>query len=398
MASDDNIVQEDARSPDSASPVSSLLRVSRGVALGEPLPQLLDTIARAATSVVESSQGVAVFLVDGPTGRYRIAASSQLSDEFVNAVQADILPLGRRPVGEAVRSGDIVMCEDTENDPRLTGWNELLRRVGYRSMLAIPLASTGSTVGVLCTYGGEAGPWDQQEVNLLRFFSEHASMALQTTYLLAEHTDRLMALNRLVRSLREQSHEHSNRLQALRGLLALGAIEEAEEFLQSVSKTHQEINTDVGARISNPILAGFLAAETTTLLQKDIRLEIDPASSGDPIVGLSDSQLVTVVGNLLDNACDALNNAGAHRRVVKFAILSEPGLVRIVVTDRGPGLQIPIDQALEHGATTKSGHVGAGLSLVQDTADAVGGRVEIKTDRMGTAVSVLIPAPDGKRP
>ncbi len=220
---------------------------------------------------------------------------------------------------------------------------------------------------------------------------------MQTAQLLAERDDQVTALERLVRTLQEQTHEHANRLHAVRGLLALGEAEEAGRFLAELQAAHHLVRTEIGDRIAHPTLGGLLLAVSAIAAQRDIRLEIHPDSRLETLPPtLSDAQLVTVVGNLLDNAFDAVGAMAPERRVVRLRVSDEGPDLRIEVRDLGCGLEAPVEELVQHGATTKAGHAGAGLGLLRQVAAAAMGRLDVVSHEQGTSFELVIPrAPAG---
>ena len=97
---------------------------------------------------------------------------------------------------------------------------------------------------------------------------------------------------------------------------------------------------------------------------------------------------MTILGNLLENAFDAVAELEPARRRVRLAIAERDGALRIRVSDRGPGLP---EHVRERGVTTKLGHAGVGLALVGDAVAAAGGTIETASDANGTTFTVTIP-------
>jgi signal transduction histidine kinase len=372
-----------------------MLQVSRAVASGDSLDGVLEEIARAATSVIEGAGATSIVLVSA-AGGYRLAGSHGLTPGYRDAVVENAHLLDQSATAEAIATGEVVWIENAENSDRIRGWRDLVVSEGFRSLLALPLTATDATVGSLCVYRWLPGAWSEGEIDLLRFFADHAATAVQTAQLLVERSEQVAALERLVRTLQDQTHEHANRLHAVRGLLALGENDEATRFLAELLAAHTVTRSEIAARIGHPTLAGLLLAESAIAAQRGIRLEIDPASDVDALPPtLSDSQLVTVVGNLLDNAFDAVAEMPADRRVVRVGVANDGKTLRIEVRDHGPGLQLPAESLLERGVSTKDGHAGAGLSLVQQVARAAMGRLEVARLDEGTSFVVVIPTVGG---
>jgi two-component system CitB family sensor kinase len=106
---------------------------------------------------------------------------------------------------------------------------------------------------------------------------------------------------------------------------------------------------------------------------------------------MSDSQLVTVVGNLVDNAIAAVAEEPPRRRLVRVAVRSEQEQLVIEVRDWGSGLGMPLGQALAWGKSTRVGHLGAGLSLVHRIVAATLGVLEASSNGSGTTFTARIP-------
>jgi signal transduction histidine kinase len=375
-----------------------MLAVSRAIALGEPLPRALDRIAEAANSVIEGASAIAIVLVAAGDPGYRLAGSHGLTTNYLQTVAANPELMAHSASARAITTGEAVWLPNAEVDHVVEGWRELTRQERYRSLLALPLTTTDSTVGALCVYRRLAGAWSPEQLDLLRFFAEHAALAVQTAQLLAQREEQVAALERLVRTLQDQAHEHANRLHAVRGLLALGEAEEAGRFLAELQAAHDVVRSEITTRIRQPTLAGLLSAVSAIAAQRDIRLEVDPRTRLDALPPtLTDSQLVTILGNLLDNAFDAVAAMPDDRRVVHVLVLDDEAALRLEVRDLGCGLHGDVDALLERGASTKDGHVGAGLALVREAATAAMGELVVERHEQGTSFAVVIPVTEPAR-
>jgi GAF domain-containing protein len=375
--------------------VRAMLTVSRAVLHGGPLSTILDEIATEATRVVPGADRSSIILIEGPEHRFRLAGSHGLSDRYAKLMttgEAKLRP-GEGPSGLAYVSGEPVVISDLDTDPRIASWawRDIAREEGYRAIASMPLIPDRTVVGTLNLYRTDPGEWPDEQVHLLRFFAEHAASAVRTAQLLDERGKQVIALRRLVRALREQTHEHANRLHAVSGLLALDEVEEAKEFLHVLESTHAAIREALDTRIQVPTLAGLVLAETVVAAQRGITLEIEDGSRLRRLPAmLSDTQVVTIVGNLLDNAFDAVANMPAERRQVRLRIDDDGGRTVIEVSDRGEGLP-PGELALfDRGVSTKAGHRGLGLALVREAVTAAMGTVEVRRRAEGTTFVVTI--------
>ncbi|MGI8712404.1 MAG: GAF domain-containing protein [Solirubrobacteraceae bacterium] len=374
----------------------AMLTVSRAVAQGGPLADVLDRIAAEAAGVVLGADRSSIILIEGSEHRFRLAGSFGLSEAYrllLSTGEAKLLP-GEGPSGVAFQTGAPVAIDDLDADPRVASWawRDIAREECYRAIVSLPLLAGGSIVGTLNIYRTEAGPWTAEEIDLLAFFAEHAAGAVQTAQLLDQRNQQLAALRRVVRMLREQTHEHANRLHAVGGLLALDEVDEAKEFLHVLESSHVQIREALDARIQVPTVAGLVLAVAIVAGQRGIRLTLAPDSSLRALPpALTETQVVTILGNLLDNAFDAVANLAPERREVILHIDDRGGALLIEVTDFGAGLPDAVPELFDRGVSFKRGHAGIGLSLVAAAARAAMGAVQAIPEDDRTTFRVSIP-------
>jgi GAF domain-containing protein len=374
--------------------VEAMLSVSRAVAGGGSLTRILDDVAAAAAGVVLWVKATSIILATSPGGRFRLAGSFGLSSSYRRTLNAwpHRLQPGKGPSGLAFQERHAVVIEDTELDDRIAAWRPIARREGYRALVSLPLRVDDLIVGTLNAYRAAPGPWSEDQVGLLTFFGDHAATAVRTAQLLDQQKRQVMALRRLVRGLRQQTHEHANRLHAVRGLLALGEQQEAQRFLEALETAHVATRDNIERRVEQPVLAGLLAADSVIAAQRMIALEIDESSSLARLpAALSDAQAVTILGNLLDNAFDAVAAMPEPRRRVKVRLVTEDAGTIIEVRDWGHGVDGNLDDPFSLGATTKGDHAGVGLALVGEAVAAAMGRIDVTTHSDGTSFTVTIP-------
>lgn len=388
----------DAASDDlkSRAEVRAMLTVSRTVLRGGSLATILDRVAAEAAQVVPGADRSSIIVIEGSAHRFRLAGSHGLSDRYrrrLTTGKAKLRP-GEGPSGVAYETRAPVVIDDVETDPRLASWTwrEIAREEGYGAIVSLPLLPDDRVVGTLNLYRTDPGPWPDEQVRLLTFFAEHAASAVRTAQLLDQRREQVAALQRLVRALRDQAHEHANRLHTISGMLALGEVEEAKGFLHAVESTHAAAREALDARIQAPMVAGLVLAETVVAAQRGIALVVDEESrlrSLPPT--LSDTQAVTIIGNLLDNAFDAVAEMPSERRTVRLRLDDSGHQMVIEVADCGDGFSRGERELFARGVTTKPGHGGLGLALVRQAVTAAMGHIEIDRDQDGTTFRVMIP-------
>jgi sensor histidine kinase regulating citrate/malate metabolism len=223
-----------------------------------------------------------------------------------------------------------------------------------------------------------------------------------TVVTLRDHTDlqaltgELDSVRSFAESLRAQAHEAANRLHTTVSLVELGRTQEAVDFATAQLTSAQRLTDRVVDAVGDPVLAALLLGKAATAHERGVQLEIDPATVvGD--TGLPGGDLVTIVGNLLDNAIDAAL-AGDPPREVQFAAGVADGRVEIRVEDTGPGVrEEDLPRLFERGWSTKDttgapaglGR-GLGLALVAQTVRRHGGTISVRPGP-GALFTVVLP-------
>jgi two-component system CitB family sensor kinase len=195
----------------------------------------------------------------------------------------------------------------------------------------------------------------------------------------------------LTQALRAQAHEFSNRMHVVSGLIEMGRAEDAMEFIARSGQGGSLTRASVAPGVANPDVVALLLAKTTTSEERGIQLVIDPASE---VAGEEGTDLVTVLGNLIDNAVDACSPGGT----VEVSLHRDPAGTVVTVSDDGPGIaEQDRPRIFESGWSTKStaGARGIGLALVHRVARRRGGEVEVSASPTGGArFEVRLPQPE----
>jgi len=186
------------------------------------------------------------------------------------------------------------------------------------------------------------------------------------------HTERSLA-----HALRAQAHEFYNKLHAVSGLIELGRLDDAVSLISHTALVHQELVDRVRERIGDPTLAALLLSKASVASERgvDFRLAGDTRLSAD---GSDPNDLITVAGNLVDNAIDAA--AGTPGGWVEVTVTDGPDGIGLRVRDSGPGISPGNRAAIwREGFTTKHGvaHHGLGLALVRQVTERRGGGVRV---------------------
>ncbi|WP_160573707.1 sensor histidine kinase [Actinomadura physcomitrii] len=362
------------------------------------IDETLTRIVDVADTVISESVAATIVLVDGRVSSgLRLAACHGLSRHYRDTMENDPDQFRASLAARAIRGHRALLARDVLGDPEFERWWRFAREEGYRSILASPMLVNGSAIGSLNIYRGTTDDLRKDEVLLVEMFARVAAGVLQTSLLLNDRDNQVTALARLVRALQDQAHEHSNRLQAIRGLIAIGEAAEALNFITEISHATSKLRSEVGTRINQPTIAGLLVALSEVAAQQDIAVEIDEDSSLDRLPAtLSDSQMVTLVGNLVDNAIAAVADEPADRRRVRVSVRTGDGSLNITVRDCGSGMSMPLEDATAWGASSRAGHLGAGLSLVSRIVKSAMGVIEVSSNGSGTTFVVRVPLLDDR--
>jgi two-component system CitB family sensor kinase len=179
-------------------------------------------------------------------------------------------------------------------------------------------------------------------------------------------------------TLRAQVHEFRNRLHAIAGMAELGRVEQVRDFVHTVMDDLDGRVGQVTERIEDPAVASLLVAKGSRADELGIEFSLTEESWLGAHAAALSADLVTVVGNLVDNAFDAVSAGGR----VEVDISDHEGRILIEVSDTGGGIaQQDLAQVFELGWTTKHGNDasshGFGLALTRMACRRHGGSVTI---------------------
>jgi two-component system, CitB family, sensor kinase len=183
-------------------------------------------------------------------------------------------------------------------------------------------------------------------------------------------------------ALRAQAHEFANRLHTISGLLELAEYDEVLRYVKRLGSATQALAATVTERVDSPPLAALLIAKSSVAAERGIRLHLAPETRVGPVDEDLAEDLATVVGNLVDNALDAVGPLGGGE--VAVSVVQADGDVAVEVRDSGPGVAPElIEEVFTSGFTTKaadSGYRGFGLALTRTICVRRGGAVGVRNE------------------
>jgi diguanylate cyclase (GGDEF)-like protein/PAS domain S-box-containing protein len=150
-----------------------------GVVSSQPLPAILDMIARSLEDLVPEMR-VSILLLDANSGRLHVGAAPRLPDFYNSAVEGLAIGEGRGACGTAAFRGGRVIVEDIAQHPYWRGFEEVTARAGVRACWSVPFKDTGGQVlGTFASYHATPHVPDQDEVDLVEEFSRITGLAVQ---------------------------------------------------------------------------------------------------------------------------------------------------------------------------------------------------------------------------
>ncbi|MBW2690734.1 MAG: sensor histidine kinase [Deltaproteobacteria bacterium] len=193
--------------------------------------------------------------------------------------------------------------------------------------------------------------------------------------------------------LRAQTHEYSNKLHTIAGLIQIGHEKEALELIGRETAGYQGLIAFLAKAVPFPVLAAFILGKYNHAQELRIEFEIDPDSRlTDVPPELSREKLVTILGNLIDNAFDAALQ-GERKAKVKLSMTDVGNDLVFEFEDSGIGIPAErSEQIFEKDFTTKQHDRGQGLYLVKKALNDLGGQITVGDSELGGALfSVFIP-------
>lgn len=193
--------------------------------------------------------------------------------------------------------------------------------------------------------------------------------------------------------LRAQTHEYSNKLHTIAGLIQIDHAQQALELISRESAGYQGLIAFLARAVPHPILAAFLIGKYNHAKELHIDFIIDPESQLiDVPPTLNREKTITILGNLIDNAFDAALS-GTHPPQVKLTMTDIGNDLVFEIEDSGSG--IPADHSekiFSRGFTTKGDERGQGLHLVNLALTDLNGEITLSDSELGGAMfSVFIP-------
>lgn len=198
----------------------------------------------------------------------------------------------------------------------------------------------------------------------------------------------------LVDSMRANNHDFTNKLHVILGLIQMEMYDEATSYIENITIVQRATISSIMKAVGDPAVAALLIGKTARASELNIKFVLrEGCFYSGTALPLPSEALVTVIGNLIDNAFDAMNERDDGydtQKELLFGIYSRPGAVLITTDDTGVGIPAAeLDRIFENGYSTKGEGRGTGLYQVKTLVEGLGGTVTVESQvDVGTSFSV----------
>ena len=201
----------------------------------------------------------------------------------------------------------------------------------------------------------------------------------------------------LVDSMRANNHDFTNKLHVILGLIQMDMKDEAMKYIENITLVQKQTIDRIMHSALEPSIAALLIGKAARASELNVNFIFDEGSSylrAD--CPLPENELITVIGNFIDNALDAMdtNNDPGTLKELEFGIYSRPGSLLITVGDTGCGIPEENKKHIfEKGFSTKGEGRGTGLYQTGKIVESLGGSISFTSEEgVGTSFEVTFTA------
>lgn len=185
----------------------------------------------------------------------------------------------------------------------------------------------------------------------------------------------------LVDSMRANNHDFTNKLHVILGLIEIGEYKKAENYIQNISIIQRETVSYVMHNIQNSSLAALLIGKIARASECNVKLKFKENSKyNEEDIVIPSEALVTITGNLIDNALDSMNSSSGENKYLTVGIFTNPGELLLTVQDTGAGVPENFKEKIfENGFSTKGEGRGVGLFHTKQLIESMGGDIFVES-------------------
>lgn len=196
----------------------------------------------------------------------------------------------------------------------------------------------------------------------------------------------------LVDSMRANNHDFTNKLHVILGLIQIGQYDKAVSYIQNISIIQRETISKVMNSIENPSFAALIVGKIARSSECNVKFILNEGSClKNEDISIPSEALVTITGNLIDNALDSMNkDTSKNEKELSLGIYTRPGELLIIVKDTGTGIPEEIKEKIfENGFSTKGEGRGIGLYHVKQLVSSLGGTITVES-QVGTGTCFMV--------
>lgn len=199
---------------------------------------------------------------------------------------------------------------------------------------------------------------------------------------LTRMADDLTGVQHMVEAMRAYTHEFMNKLHVILGLLQIGEPDKAQQYIMDTTRTQREAVSRIMSQIRQPSVAALLVGKTSRANELGIRLRLDRESTlSEESPWLPPEAYVTILGNLIENAIEVLNQSRCTTKEISVSIREGEDSLLLCVEDTGPGISPQLRRTMfQRGVSTKGRSRGTGLSLVHEVVEAYHGEIRVESE------------------
>lgn len=185
----------------------------------------------------------------------------------------------------------------------------------------------------------------------------------------------------LVDSMRANNHDFTNKLHVILGLIQIGQYEKAQNYIQNISIIQRETVSYVMHNIQNSSLAALLIGKIARASECNVKFDFRENSRySEEDINIPSEALVTITGNLIDNALDSMNNSSNENKLLSVGVFTKPGELLITVQDTGCGIAEGFKTKIfDNGFSTKGEGRGVGLYHTSQLIKSMGGEIFVES-------------------
>lgn len=237
----------------------------------------------------------------------------------------------------------------------------------------VPIKNKGKITGVVATF--------RDKTNLTKLAEE------------------LTGVKQIVEALRANTHEFMNKLHVILGLIKIGDIEEAKNYILNVTDNQQQILSLVVNKIKDPTIAGLMLGKYSRAKELGINIKIDERTELQlKHKNINSNVLVTIIGNLIENALEATSKCNNKEKKVNVKIVETDNKIEIKIEDSGVGIEKSnLKNIFKKGFTTKNKSKGVGLALIKENVEILKGKIHVHSKvNKGSVFTIILPKEDYK--